>query len=327
MKIQKNKFKDFLKNFINRLKTQDIMTYSSALSFYFLQASIPLMMVLVSVVSTFLKGNEGIIYEFLNLVPKTTADIIIKALDIMFASSQSAAVTTFTILFALWSATSGVNKLIMAINHAYGLGHQAKAIKQRLMSIVYTIIFIIFIMFLLVFQIYGPTILKILDSKILNITEKFLGKNLEFIIDIVSSPIFAALTTAIPLLIMAAALGIFYKYAPGNSENRIPFKQALTGGIFTTITIYVTTFVYSYFINNFSNKSLIYGALAGILALFIWLLIVSSLLIIGAEIIAAFREGYRDEYFDTNIKPVKNKSNPINKLISKIKGKINEKWI
>ena len=327
MKIQKNKFKDFLKNFINRLKTQDIMTYSSALSFYFLQASIPLMMVLVSVVSTFLKGNEGIIYEFLNLVPKTTADIIIKALDIMFASSQSAAVTTFTILFALWSATSGVNKLIMAINHAYGLGHQAKAIKQRLMSIVYTIIFIIFIMFLLVFQIYGPTILKILDSKILNITEKFLGKNLEFIIDIVSSPIFAALTTAIPLLIMAAALGIFYKYAPGNSENRIPFKQALTGGIFTTITIYVTTFVYSYFINNFSNKSLIYGALAGILALFIWLLIVSSLLIIGAEIIAAFREGYRDEYFDTNIKPVKNKSNPINILLSGIKGKINEKWI
>lgn len=325
MKIQKNKFKDFLKNFINRLKTQDIMTYSSALSFYFLQASIPLMMVLVSVVSTFLKGNEGIIYEFLNLVPKTTADIIIKALDIMFASSQSAAVTTFTILFALWSATSGVNKLIMAINHAYGLGHQAKAIKQRLMSIVYTIIFIIFIMFLLVFQIYGPTILKILDSKILNITEKFLGKNLEFIIDIVSSPIFAALTTAIPLLIMAAALGIFYKYAPGNSENRIPFKQALTGGIFTTITIYVTTFVYSYFINNFSNKSLIYGALAGILALFIWLLIVSSLLIIGAEIIAAFREGYRDEYFDTNIKPVKNKSNLMNKLLSKIKGKINEK--
>ena len=327
MKIQKNKFKDFLKNLINRLKTQDIMTYSSALSFYFLQASIPLMMVLVSVVSTFLKGNEGIIYEFLNLVPKTTADIIIKALDIMFASSQSAAVTTFTILFALWSATSGVNKLIMAINHAYGLGHQAQAIKQRLMSIVYTIIFIIFIMFLLVFQIYGPTILKILDSKILNITEKFLGKNLEFIIDIVSSPIFAALTTAIPLLIMAAALGIFYKYAPGNSENRIPFKQALTGGIFTTITIYVTTFVYSYFINNFSNKSLIYGALAGILALFIWLLIVSSLLIIGAEIIAAFREGYRDEYFDTNIKPVKNKSNPMNKLLSKIKGIINEKWI
>ena len=325
MKIQKHKFKDFIKNFINRLKNQDIMTYSAALSFYFLQASIPLMMVLVSVVSRVLKGNETIIYEFLNLVPKTTADLIIKALDIMFASSQSAAVTTATILFALWSATSGVNKLIAAINHAYGLGHQARAIKQRLMSIIYTIIFIVFIMFLLVFQIYGPTILKILDSKILDITGKFLGENLEYIVDFLSSPIFSILTITMPLLIMSAALGFFYKYAPGNSENRIPFKQALTGGIFTTLTIYVTSFVYSFFINNFSNKSLIYGALAGILALFIWLLIVSSLLIIGAEVIAAFREGFRDEYFDKDIKPVDNAKNPMNKFVSKIKGKINEK--
>lgn len=325
MKISKTKFIDFLKNLAYRLKTQDIMTYSAALSFYFLQASIPLMMVLVSVVSTVLKGNEKIIYEFLDLFPQSTADIIIRALDIMFQSTQSAAVTTVTILFALWSATSGVNKLIMAINHAYGLGHQAKAIKQRLMSVIFTIVFIVFIVFLLIFQIYGPQIINILDSKLLDITEKFLGKNLEYIIDFLSSPIFTILTTAIPLLIMSAALGIFYKYAPGNSENRIPFKQALTGGIFATVAIYVTSFAYSYFINNFSNKSVIYGALAGILALFIWLLILSTLLIIGAVIIAAFREGYRDEYFDVSIEKNKDKKSPINKLIKSIKGKVDEK--
>ena len=102
MKISKTKFIDFLKNLAYRLKTQDIMTYSAALSFYFLQASIPLMMVLVSVVSTVLKGNEKIIYEFLDLFPQSTADLIIRALDIMFQSTQSAAVTTVTILFALW---------------------------------------------------------------------------------------------------------------------------------------------------------------------------------------------------------------------------------
>lgn len=325
MKISKTKFIDFLKNLAYRLKTQDIMTYSAALSFYFLQASIPLMMVLVSVVSTVLKGNEKIIYEFLDLFPQSTADLIIRALDIMFQSTQSAAVTTVTILFALWSATSGVNKLVMAINHAYGLGHQAKAIKQRLMSLIFTIVFIMFIVFLLIFQIYGPQIINILDSKLLDITEKFLGKNLEYIIDFLSSPIFTILTTAIPLLIMAAALSIFYKYAPGNSENRIPFKQALTGGIFATVAIYVTSFAYSYFINNFSNKSVIYGALAGILALFIWLLILSTLLIIGAVIIAAFREGYRDEYFDVSIEENKDKESPINKLIKSIKGKVDEK--
>ena len=135
MKISKSKSKDFIKNLVNRLKEHDIMTYSAALSFYFLQASIPLMMVVVQAISTFLKGNETVIYQFLDLFPKTSADLILRALNIIIESSQSAAVTTLTVIFALWSATSGVDKLIMAINHAYGLSHQSKAIKQRLMSV------------------------------------------------------------------------------------------------------------------------------------------------------------------------------------------------
>lgn len=325
MKISKNKSVDFLKNLANRLKEHDIMTYSAALSFYFLQASIPLMMVIVSVVSTFLKGNESIIYQFLDLFPKTSAELIVKALDIIIASSQSAAVTTLTIIFALWSATSGVNKLIFAINHAYGLTHQAKAIKQRLMSILFTLVFIVFIIFLLVFQIYGPQIINLLDHKIIESINSLLGNNIEPFIEFLSSPIFTILTVAIPLFLMSAALGIFYKYAPSNSENRIPFKQALAGGAFTTITIYVTSFAYAFFTNKYSNKSLIYGALAGILALFIWLLIVSALLIVGAEVIAAFREGYMDEYFAKNIKTQEKKDNVIDKALGAIKEKIHEK--
>lgn len=323
MKISKNKFIDFLKNLVTRLKAHDIMTYAAALSFYFLQASIPLMMVLVSVVSTFLKGNETIIFEFLELFPRSTADLIMEALDIIIASSQSAAVTTFTVIFALWSATSGVNKLIAAINHAYGLSHQSKAVKQRITSIIFTLVFIVFIMFLLIFQIYGAQLISILDNTILGIINKLFGKNLEFLIDFLSSPVFILASLAIPLLIMSTVLGIFYKYAPGNSQNRIPFKEALGGGIFTTVSIYVTSFVYSFFTNNFSNKSVIYGALAGILALFIWLLIVSSLLIVGAEIIAAYREGYKDEYFDKNIGSAK-KGSAVDKVFKKLRGNIDE---
>lgn len=325
MKISKNKSIDFLKNLANRLKEHDIMTYSAALSFYFLQASIPLMMVLVSVISTFLKGNEYIIYEFLDLFPKTTADLILEAIDIIIISSQSPAVTTFTIIFALWSATSGVHKLIRAINHAYGLSHQSKAIKQRLMSIVFTLILIIFIMFLLIFQIYGSQILGILDHKLLAGIKNIFNENFQFIIDLISSPLFSILSISIPLVIMSGALGVFYKYAPGQSENRPTYKQAFLGGLFVIFAIYIISFVYSFFANNFSNKSLIYGALAGILALFIWLLIVSSLLIIGAELIAAYREGYKSEYFDKSVDENNDTPSTIDKAIDIIKEKIHEK--
>jgi 5-formyltetrahydrofolate cyclo-ligase len=92
---------------------------------------------------------------------------------------------------------------------------------------------------------------------------------------------------------MSVVFAIFYKFAPNNKEDRVPFKDSLWGGIFATITIYIATFIYSFFLNNFSRQSVVYGALAGILALFIWLNLVSTILILGAELIDAVRENYK----------------------------------
>lgn len=52
--------------------------------------------------------------------------------------------------------------------------------------------------------------------------------------------------------------------------------------------ITITSFAYSFFLNNMSNMSVIYGALAGIIALLVWMLLFSLTIILGAEIIAAY---------------------------------------
>lgn len=326
MKSREIKFKNFILNLINRINRHDITTYSAALSFYLLQASIPLMMVLVNVLSRVLEGNEDIIYKFLDFLPNTSSALIANAINILITSNQSTTVTTFTILFALWSATSGINKLINAINHAYGLRGNKQAIKQRIMSLLFTIIFIILIVFLLIFQIYGSSIINILDTVIFEkITMQF-SSLLKAIIDMISSPIFKLITYVVPFLIMASALGVFYKYSPSDPNNRISFKEAFLGGLFSTIAIFISSFIYSFFVNNFSHKSLVYGALAGILALFIWLLIVSVIIILGAECIAAYKEGYKEDFFKKNI-TTKDKNTVVNKLINVLNGKKDEERI
>ncbi|MDO5047875.1 MAG: YihY/virulence factor BrkB family protein [Anaerococcus sp.] len=323
MKIKKRNFKNFILNLINRINRHDITTYSAALSFYLLQASIPLMMVLVNVLSYFLEGNEEVIYRFLELLPESSANLIVEALDILIRSNQSAAVTTLTILFALWSATSGINKLINAINHAYGLMDNRQAVKQRIMSVLFTIIFIILIVFLLIFQIYGSSILGILDAQIFERITSHFSTIIQDLLDMISSPIFKLITYVVPFLIMAMAIGVFYKYSPSNPKNRISNKEAFLGGLFATVAIFLSSFIYSFFINNFSNKSLVYGALAGILALFIWLLIISVIIILGAECIAAYREGYKEDFFKDKKK--KKKSPIIKKIENMLKRRQNEK--
>ena len=51
------------------------------------------------------------------------------------------------------------------------------------------------------------------------------------------------------------------------------------------------------------------------------------MLIVGAEVIAAFREGYRDEYFAKDLNDEDDKESVIDKAFEAIKEKIHEKWV
>ena len=163
----KVKLKKTAADMVYRFKNHEIANNSAALSFYFLQASIPLLMVLVSVVSKVLENNVDAIYSLIDFLPSASQDMVKWVIDTMFINTGSASVTIITVLFALWSATKGMNNLITSINKAYSLEGENKFIKQRLLSLLYTIIFIIFIVFILVSQIYGPSILNFINNQVL----------------------------------------------------------------------------------------------------------------------------------------------------------------
>ena len=296
-----------------RFNNHEIINNAAALSFYFLQASIPLLMVLVTVASGILENNVTAIYSLIEFLPSSSQDMVKWVIDTMFVNTSSASVTVITVLFALWSATNGINNLMTSINKAYGLEGENKIIKQRLLSVLYTIVFVVFIVFILISQIYGPGILTFIDEQVLTrLSDRTYGSLFDKILMTLKSPLFKLTVILVPIFIMSVVFGIFYKFAPNDKEERIPFKDALYGGIFATITIYIATFLYSFFLNNFSRQSVVYGALAGILALFIWLNLVSVILILGAELIDSVRKNYDIESkeeikeFEKNDQSIKN---------------------
>ena len=103
MKIEtKVKLKKTSSSMIYRFKNHEITNNSAALSFYFLQASIPLLMVLVSVASGILQNNVDAIYSLIDFLPSSSQDMVKWVIDTMFVNTSSASVTVITILFALW---------------------------------------------------------------------------------------------------------------------------------------------------------------------------------------------------------------------------------
>lgn len=282
-KMRKNKKStslEFILTLIERIKNHDLMTLASSLSYYFLSASIPMLLVLLNFVTKFMKGNEDVVVDTIKLLPDSIRGVILILVDSIIDSGSVSTVSTLTLLFALWSASKGVSKILLAINVAYGIDDNHSMIKNKIFGFLYTFVLIFIVLFIFLLKIYSGGILLLLEKILRLINSSFSLDEFTWLINLVSG--------IIPPLILILGLTLLYKFAPYNDSIKISFKDAFVGSISTSIMISITSFGYSFFLNNMSNMSVIYGALAGIIALLVWLLLFSLTIILGAEIIASY---------------------------------------
>lgn len=280
MKINQRNSKKFIVNLIERIKNHDLMTLASSLSYYFLSAAIPMLLVLLNLVTTYMRGNEDVVIDFIKLLPDSIRGVIMVIVKSIFDSSSVSTISTITLIFALWSASKGVSKIILAINVAYGIEDDHSMIKNKIFGFLYTFVLIFILIFIFLLRIYSKGIFNLIDDILKLVNSNFSIKEFSWLVNLVSG--------IVPPLILIFGLSLLYKFAPYNNSVKIGFKDALVGSISTGIMITITSFAYSFFLNNLSNMSVIYGALAGIIALLVWMLLFSLTIILGAEIIAAY---------------------------------------
>ena len=280
MKINQRNSKKFIVNLIERIKNHDLMTLASSLSYYFLSAAIPMLLVLLNLVTTYMKGNEDVVIDFIKLLPDSIRGVIMVIVKSIFDSSSVSTISTITLIFALWSASKGVSKIILAINVAYGIEDDHSLIKNKIFGFLYTFVLIFILIFIFLLRIYSKGIFNLIDDILKLVNSDFSIKEFSWLLNLVSG--------IVPPLILIFGLSLLYKFAPYNNSVKISYKDALVGSISTGIMITITSFAYSFFLNNLSNMSVIYGAVAGIIALLVWMLLFSLTIILGAEIIAAY---------------------------------------
>ncbi|WP_354622667.1 virulence factor BrkB family protein [Psychromonas sp. MME2] len=73
-------------------------------------------------------------------------------------------------------------------------------------------------------------------------------------------------------------------------HQRVRFRYALIGGFLTSLLFHLATDLFSLYITHFPTQQLIYGALAVIPILFVWIYFVWLIILIGAEVTATLEE-------------------------------------
>lgn len=272
--IEKTKDKKaftFFDKLIYRIINHDTLSYGGSLTYFLVLSIFPFLISLINAVNFSGILEPEYIFSLLDVLPSEIQSIVTDFLREL-QSSSSGSFFTISFVAGLFTASTAVFKLIKIINSSYGFDEKRGFIKLRLIALFFTLSLITMFFMLILTQIFGQ-IIYVTVIKYLDIDNEFfemmwrIAKNI------------------IPLIYMLVTFMLLYKFSPSRSrENMVTFRGVLPGAIFSTFGVIIVSLVFGFYVSNFGKYSITYGSLGGIIVFLIWLYLLSTIILIGAEI-------------------------------------------
>ena len=257
--------KDFFKNIIKVLRRPDMVILPGNLSFFFVLAIIPSLS-LISYGASILNLSVDYLYNF--IANSFSAEIANLILGVNL--SYEAGIHFFiTVIVGFYIASNGADSIITTSNAIYGIENKSW-LKRRIKALGMSLLIVILFIFMLIVPVFGNTIISLIEEVNLNS-----GVSRQII------AIFNLLEGPITWLIIFVIIKIIYKIAP----DKKPKGRVINyGALFTTVGFIVGTKVFSLYVNNYANYSHLYGGLASIVVLMIWVYYLSYIFVVGMSL-------------------------------------------
>lgn len=267
----KDKIKGYLKKLNKILRKPEMAILPSNIAFNIILAIIPLLTIIVLIASKFGISISFVTNLINNIMPTQVSNVII---DVISGKGFDRSIGIFNIV-AFIVASNGTYAIINTSNTLYKIKNN-DYIKNRVSSIILLFIVIILFVFLLVVPIFGNNILSIMQSA------KLLSKyaNEVFVL-------FNIIKWPITLLIIYLNIKLIYTIAP---SRNIKSEETTYGAIFTTVCWILATLIFKFYLNHFARYDIIYGNLAAIIIMMVWVYFLSYIFVLGMAINASRQE-------------------------------------
>ncbi len=270
------RIKGYLKKLLKILKKPEMAILPSNFAFNIILAIIPLLTIVVLIASYFDISIDLVSNLVSSAMPKQVSSIII---DVISGKGFDRSVGFFNIV-AFVVASNGTYAIINTSNTLYQI-KERDYLKDRVSSIILLFIVIILFVFLLVVPIFGDNIIKLMSSA------KLLAGYADD-----AMVIFNIIKWPISLLIIYLNIKLIYTIAP--SKN-IRSEETTYGAMFTTFGWIIATLVFKFYLNHFARYDIIYGNLAAIIIMMVWMYFLSYIFVLGMAINASRREEFELE--------------------------------
>lgn len=222
------------------------------LAFFAVLSIIPILIILYFAAQLFSIPIDTIVSSTKAIIPDAAFDVLAPTEE-----RASGLGIGFWMVVALFVGSNGVNAIIRGANSLYGF-QPMNFVFSRGKACIVTIV-------LLVLILSGIGIIAAGEYVVSGITSNLLGSLVGF---------------RWLLIALLALVAIKYLYIV-TPRKRIPSKYTNHGSLFTFIGWLIATLGYSFYFSHFSNYDAIFGSLANMIVLMIWIYLLSTVFVIG----------------------------------------------
>lgn len=256
----------FLTRTVERYLFHGVGQEAAALAYYLLFMIFPLLIFLSSLLGLLELDISGIIQGLTPLLPAGVVDVIESYLSYV-SQTSSRAMLWFGLVFTIYFPMRAADCLMTAVRRAYHLPRPKNQIIYMAKVLLYTVFLLVTIALTLALVTVGRAALE------------FAGRF------VVVPEAFIELWTDLRFLVlggvMFAAVGLLYAAA---QDSRQPVRNIVPGVLAALVGWMVVSAAFSFYVENFANYTVIYGALGTVIVLMMWLNLTAMVLIMGAEI-------------------------------------------
>ena len=298
MKIKKHidsvrKFFGRLEPITSKILHDNIFAIAGQSAFFIILSAVPLSMFIVSILQ-----NLHISVDFIEIsLSGIFSEQIVGEISEFLTNAYNNAVgiSLITLVITLWSAAQGIHAITNGLNRIYDASENRNWFFLRIRAMFYTIAFFAIILFSLVIIGLGSTI------------NKWLSPYIKYLPDFVA--LIYHLRYVLVFLFLVVLFALVYRNFPNISRKQhkeYGIRYQLPGAFLCTLSWYVLSLGISIYVDNFNGFS-IYGGLATLAGIMIWLYFCMVCLMICAEINYVYHELIKNFSLKSLIKKLKNK--------------------
>ena len=250
-----------VKRINNWLEKHRIRVYASQASFFLIISASPMLIFVLSFFGNFIPMG-GEMHTFIaGVFPKS---LIPYAERILSEINEKSNISLLSVsaLALLWSASRGIRGIGEGIRNVYGAEKDRYFIVYILKSVGITLLYICSVMLALIFWVFGDIILSSMP-------------NLQYI---------GAIKLLNSLAIFILISGVFsLTYRAFGGKGRVELKT-LPGALLSAAMWLIFSMLFEYYIEHFGRYSYVYGSLASMIVIMLWLYFCMEILLVGAGI-------------------------------------------